>query len=174
MKNSSYWCHSGAGEVGQAPRIMWHSILRHAESSQGFTEIKQVSGRSIQVCWGINGDQCLEHFVLKLKHPYIVGKSEKSLDIGEPTFHAEKTACYRLHQQTKVHVLALALQTTLENCTKSTRAVLHRISRFHSALHHQIAECTSLSYPPSPDSGACSTIYCVCPIMLTDCIHFCR
>ena len=39
----------------------------------------------------------------------------ESLDMGEPTFHAEKTACYRLQQQTKVRVLALALQTTLEN-----------------------------------------------------------
>ena len=31
----------------------------------------------------------------------------ESLDMGEPTFHAEKTACYRLQQQTKVRVLAL-------------------------------------------------------------------
>jgi len=29
-----------------------HSILRYAESSQGFTEIKQVSARSIQLCRG--------------------------------------------------------------------------------------------------------------------------
>ena len=61
-------------------------------------------------------------FVLSVEHPYIVGKSEKSLDVGEPpTFHAEKTACYRLQQRTKVHVLALVRQTTLENCTKSTQ-----------------------------------------------------
>ena len=39
-----------------------HSNLKCAKSSQGFTEIKQVSTRSIQVCWGINWDQCLEHF----------------------------------------------------------------------------------------------------------------
>ena len=31
-------------------------------------------------------------------------KSEKSLDMGELTFHAEKTACCRLQQETKVHV----------------------------------------------------------------------
>ena len=46
-------------------------------------------------------------FVLRLEHPYIVAKLEKSLDMGEATFHAEKTACYQLQQQTKVHVLAL-------------------------------------------------------------------
>ena len=60
-------------------------------------------------------------FVLRVEHPYIVRKLEKSLDMGEPTFHAEKTACYMLQQQTKVHVLALAMQTTLENYTKSFR-----------------------------------------------------
>ena len=38
--------------------------------------------------------------VLRVEHLYIVGKSEKSLDMGEPTFHAEKTACYQLQQQT--------------------------------------------------------------------------
>ena len=31
-------------------------------------------------------------FVLKVKHPYIVRKLEKSLDMGELTFHAKKTA----------------------------------------------------------------------------------
>ena len=43
-------------------------------------------------------------FVLRVEHPYIVRKSEKSLDMGELTFHAEKTACCRLQQETKVHV----------------------------------------------------------------------
>ena len=42
----------------------------------------------------IYGDQCLEHFCSKGRTSYIVGKSEKSLDKAEPTFHAEKTACY--------------------------------------------------------------------------------
>ena len=40
-------------------------------------------------------------------------KTEKSLDRGELAFHAKKTASCRLQQQTKVHVLALAQQTTL-------------------------------------------------------------
>ena len=35
------------------------------ESSQEFIEIKQVSARTIQVCQGINEDQCLEHFYSK-------------------------------------------------------------------------------------------------------------
>ena len=47
-------------------------------------------------------------FVLRVEHPYIVRKLEKSLDMGELTFHAKKTACYRLQQQTKVDVLALS------------------------------------------------------------------
>ena len=42
-----------------------HSILRYAESSRGFTEIKQVSARSIQVCRGSMGFICLEHFCSK-------------------------------------------------------------------------------------------------------------
>ena len=87
---------------------------RYAESSRG---IKQVSARSLQVC---RGTDAWNTFVLRV-HPYIVRKSEKSLDTGEPTFHAEKTACYRLQQQTKVRVLALVTQTTLKNSTKSTQ-----------------------------------------------------
>ena len=67
------------------------------------------------------GTNAWNTFVLRVEHSYIVGKSEKSLDTGEPTFHGEKTACYRLQQQTKVHVLALATQITLEKCTKSTQ-----------------------------------------------------
>ena len=32
-------------------------------------------------------------FVLKVEHPYTVRKLGKSLDMGELTFHGEKTAC---------------------------------------------------------------------------------
>ena len=70
-----------------------HSILRYAESSREFTEIKQVSARSIQVCRGSAGFNAWNTFVLRVEHPYIVRKSEKSQDVGELTFHAEKTAC---------------------------------------------------------------------------------
>ena len=58
-------------------------------------------------------------FVVRVEHPYTVRKLEKSLDMGEPFFHCEKTACYRLQQQTEVYALALARQTIIENCTKS-------------------------------------------------------
>ena len=76
----------GGGWIGQALRIT-------IQSSQGF---KQVSTRSIQVRWGINA---WNTFVLRVEHPYIVRKLEKSLDMGEPTFHAEKlhpnqSACF--------------------------------------------------------------------------------
>ena len=77
-------------------------LLRYAESSQGFTEIKQVSARSIQVCRGSMGFNAWNTFVLRVEHPYIVRKLEKSLDMGELTFHAEKTACCRLQQEPKV------------------------------------------------------------------------
>ena len=73
-------------------------------SPLGFTEIKQVSTFSIQVCQGPMEINAWNTFILRVEHSYIMRKSEKSLDMGEPTFHVEKTACYRLQQQTKVHV----------------------------------------------------------------------
>ena len=47
-----------------------HSILRYVESSRGFTEIKQVSPCSIQVCRG--SIDAWNTFVLRIEHPYIV------------------------------------------------------------------------------------------------------
>ena len=43
-------------------------------------------------------------FVERVEHPYIVRKLDKFLDMGELTFHAEKTARCQLQQETKVHV----------------------------------------------------------------------
>ena len=43
-------------------------------------------------------------FLQRVEHPYIVTKLVKFLDMGELTFHAEKTACWRLQQETEVHV----------------------------------------------------------------------
>ena len=48
--------------VGQALGKNYIPFLGMWKVHMGFTEIKQVSARSIQVCQGINGDQCLEHF----------------------------------------------------------------------------------------------------------------
>ena len=73
--------------------------------------------------------------VLKVEHHYIVRKSEKSLDMGEPNFHAEKTACYQLQQETRVHVLTFSF--SMANYSRklhkkhSIRAAVHRIRRFH-------------------------------------------
>ena len=67
------------------------------------------------------GTNACNTLVFSVERPYIVRKSEKSLDMGEPTFHAENTAYYQFQQQTKVHVLDLATQTTLKDCTKSTQ-----------------------------------------------------
>ena len=74
------------------------------ESLQEFTEIKQVSSLSIQVCQGSIGFIAWNTFVLTVEHLYIVSKSEKSLDMGEHTFHAEKTACCGMQHETKVYV----------------------------------------------------------------------
>ena len=60
---------------------------------RGLQRLK-ASAYSIQVCQGLVGINASNTFVLRVEHPYIVGKSEKSLDMGEPTFYAEKTACY--------------------------------------------------------------------------------
>ena len=73
--------------------------------------------------------------VLKVEHHYIVRKSEKFLDMGEPTFHAEKTACYRLQQQTRVHVLTFSVSAANYSGKlhkkHSIKAAVHRIRRFH-------------------------------------------
>ena len=90
--------------VGQPLRMTWTSILRYAESSRGFTEIKQVRARSIQGCRGSMGFNAWNTFLQRVEHPYIVTKLDKFLDMGELTFHAEKTACWRLQQETEVHV----------------------------------------------------------------------
>ena len=64
-------------------------------SSQGITEIEQVSTHIIQVYWGPMGVIAWNTFVLRVEHDYImVSKSEKSLDMGEFAFHAEITMCY--------------------------------------------------------------------------------
>ena len=84
--------------VGQAHMKKLHSILRYAESSRGFREIKQVSAHTIQFCQGSVGINAYNTFVLRVEHPYIIRKLEKSLDMGELTFHAKKTACCRLQQ----------------------------------------------------------------------------
>ena len=80
-----------------------------------------------------------------VEHPYIVWKSEKPLDMGEPTFHAEKTAGYWLQQQTKVHALALVRQTTL-NCSTLNQTISLSITSSDCLAH------VSLSYPPPPDA----------------------
>ena len=69
----------------------------------------------------------------------MLSESQRSpwICMGEPTFHAEKTACCRLQQQTKVHVLDLvwllsrtaqkALNKLGLQCTKSDNFTEHYI-----------------------------------------------
>jgi len=49
-----------------------------------FIETKQVSACSSQVCGGSTGINAWNKFVLRVEHPYIVRKLEKSLDMSEP------------------------------------------------------------------------------------------
>ena len=115
-------CSSGGGGTSSKNHMKkLNSFLRYVESPRGFTEIKQVSTRSIQVCRGSTGFNAWNPFVLRVEHLCTIRKLEKSLEMGETSFHCKKTACYGLQQQTKVHALALARQTTIENCTKSIR-----------------------------------------------------
>ena len=59
----------------------------------GFTKIKEVSTRN-QFAEGSMEINASNTFILRVEYHYIVRKSEISLDMDEPTFHAEKTACY--------------------------------------------------------------------------------
>ena len=56
------WYTHSTQEGRTSSKNRMKKLFRYAESSRGFTEIKQVSTRSIQVCQGTYGDQRLEHF----------------------------------------------------------------------------------------------------------------
>ena len=115
-------------------------------SNSTWREVGFFSGGRIRSC-----DSCNKHawktFVLTVEHPYIVRKLEKSLNMGELTLHTMKIPCYRLWQHTKVHVLALAQQINLENCTKKQGCTSQ--NQTIPIMHHQIAECMHmiLLYP---------------------------
>ena len=108
---------------------------------------------SIQVCRGSMRFNAWKLFVVRVEHPYTVRKLEKSLDMGEPSFHCEKTACYGLQQQTKAHALALAggklLSKTAQKafdkvCSAQNQTISLSITSSTAKLH------VSLSYPPPP------------------------
>ena len=77
---------------------------------------------------GVRWELMLGTLALKVEHPYILRKSEKSLDMDEPTFHAKKL--HRLQQQTEVRMLALARQNTLENGTKDNKGCSAQKDKF--------------------------------------------
>ena len=82
-KNTVWVHHNQGGRTSSAKHVKkLHSILRYTESLWGFTEIKQVRARSIQLCWGSMGFNAWSTFVLRVEHPYIVRKLEKSLEYG--------------------------------------------------------------------------------------------
>ena len=55
-------------------------------------DLQRLNACDVQVCRGSMRINAWKTFVLRLEHPYIVRKLEKSLDMGELTFHAKKTA----------------------------------------------------------------------------------
>ena len=85
------------------------------------------------------GTNCWNTFVIRVEHPYIVGKLVKSLDMGEPTFYAKKTAWYQLQQQTKA---ALAMQTTLKTAQKALNKGCSAWNQTISLTITSSAECT--------------------------------
>ena len=84
-----------------------------------------------------------------MEYPYIVKRSEKFLDYGWAHLLCQDTACCRLQQQSKVNVLALAWQTTLQNdlnncCSGLNRTISLSITSSDCQVH------VSLSYTPHP------------------------
>ena len=71
-------------------------------------------------------------FVLRVEHPYIVRKSEKFLDMGELTFHAEKIKvddCSR--RPTYMFSFSAANYSLKLHKRYSIEAAVHGIRRFH-------------------------------------------
>ena len=68
---------------------------------------------------GSMGINAWNSFALGVEYPYIVGKSEKSLDMGEPTFYVEMSACYHLQKQTVLpSVQQTILYTQVNKCIR--------------------------------------------------------
>ena len=83
----------GGGTSSKNHMKKLNSILKYAESPQEFTDIKQVSARSIQVCRGSTGFTAWNTFVLRVEHSYIVRKLEKFLDMGESSRELHVSDC---------------------------------------------------------------------------------
>ena len=121
-----------------------HSILKYAESLQGFTEIKQVSARGLP---GFNRVQCLEHFCSKgrslycQRNPWIWVRSPsmlKKLHVDDCSRKSKYMFSFSMvNYPLKLHK------------KHSIKATAHEIRRFHKALHHQISATGKNSFHDS-------------------------
>ena len=103
------------------------------ESLRRFTEIKQVSTRTIQVCrvqWG----SCLEHLCFKCRTSLHCQKVREIPGYGWTHLRCQEKCMLPI---VTVNQSACFSFSTANYCWKP-----HEIRWFHSTLHHQIAECT--------------------------------
>ena len=112
-----------------------------------YGDLQKLNAHSIQVWRGLMGINAWNTFVLKVESLHC----QKSLDMGEPTFHAETTACYQLQQQTKVHVLTFSVSTANYSGKLHKK---HRIRRFHFTS----SDCSLV--PRLPRSGMQTLKFC--------------
>ena len=134
---------TGPGEVGQALKTTWNTTL------QQFTENKQVNVLSIQVCQGINADQCLEHFCAKDRTSLHCQKVREILDMGELTYNAKKTML-SIAAANQSACFSFSAVNYSQNCTKALNKVC---STWNQMILVTIAssDCwvhVSLSYSP--------------------------
>ena len=93
--------------------------------------IKQVSVHiASKFARGSTGINAWNAFSLRVEYPYIVRKSKKPPDMGEPTFNAKKLHVTDCTSKPKVHVLTLANYSRKLHKMLSIRASAHGIRRF--------------------------------------------
>ena len=103
------------------------------------------------------GTNAWNTFVLRVEHPYIVGKLEKSLDISEPTFHAEKTACYRLQQQTNWLCSSAIVIKSHSSWLITGESVT--VTRVRTPSHCPTCSCTRDADAPLPEVASVEQIH---------------
>ena len=109
---------------------------------------------------GFDGDQCFGHFCSNgtCRVSLHCQKVRESLDVGELTFHAKKTACYQLYianQSAYFSFSTVNYSRKLHEILKKTAVC--GIRQFHS-LPHQNAEC--MQSCPTPSDQLLHSCYC--------------
>ena len=96
-------------------------------------------------------------FVLRVEHPYVVKKLEKSMDVVSPPSMLRKLCVTDCSSKPECICFSFSMANHSRKLHKKqlVRAVAHGIRRFNWALSHQIAECTWACPPgvPPPSLG---------------------